>query len=91
MAFRGGTRSLFVIILVAQSFSRHVPLQHLRPSGSVSIRGFPTTEYAPPQTLTGVDPILQMQQQSAGCLQAVTSPDGTPPPSGIATPRLSGS
>ena len=35
--------------------------------------------------------ILQMQQQSAGCLQAVTSADRTPTPSGIATPRLSGS
>jgi len=32
--------------------------------------------------------ILQMQQQSAGCVQAVTRPDGTPTPSGIATPRL---
>ena len=35
--------------------------------------------------------ILQMQQQSAGCLQVVTSPDGTSIPSGVATPRLSGS
>jgi hypothetical protein len=34
--------------------------------------------------------ILQMQQ-SAGCLQVVTSPDGTSIPSEMATPRLSGS
>ena len=35
--------------------------------------------------------ILQMQQPSADCIQAVTSADGRPTPSGIATPRLSGS
>jgi hypothetical protein len=33
----------------------------------------------------------QLRQQSAGWLQAVTKLDGTPTPSGMATPRLSGS
>jgi len=58
-----------------------VPMMRSKFLGATLMRHVPGFEKA----------ILQMQQQSAGCLQAVTSADRTPTPSGIATPRLSGS